>query len=151
MVLLKIISFYFILCSTVICIRIQQMINQFNSKNLILHEYYIILLSIFTAVTLTIIILISSYFLANQKPNAEKKTAYECGFEPFEDARGKIDIKFCVLAILFVVFDLEIVFLMPWCFSLPSLGLIDFWVGIEFLLELGAGLFYIWSKKALDW
>jgi NADH-quinone oxidoreductase subunit A len=126
-------------------------LNQFNSRNSILEEYFIILVCILTAVILTVVILLASYLLAHQKPNAEKKTAYECGFEPFEDARGKIDAQFCVLAILFVVFDIEILFLMPWCFSLPSLELLNFWVGGEFLLELGIGLFYVWAKKLLDW
>jgi NADH-quinone oxidoreductase subunit A len=125
--------------------------NQFHSRNLILYEYSIILLFIFTAVVLTLLILLGSYFLAHQKPDAEKKTAYECGFEPFDDARGQFDVKFCVLAILFVIFDIEVVFLMPWCFSLPSLHLLDFWVGVEFLLELGVGLFYVWAKGALNW
>jgi NADH-quinone oxidoreductase subunit A len=126
-------------------------LNQFHSKNFILYEYFIILLCIFTAAALTIVILLASYLLAHQKPNAEKRTAYECGFEPFDDARGKFDVKFCVLAILFAVFDIEIIFLMPWCFSLPSLSPVDFWVGVEFLFELGVGLFYVWAKKALNW
>jgi NADH-quinone oxidoreductase subunit A len=123
----------------------------FSSKNLVIQEYSVILFCIMIAVLLTIIIIVASYFLAQQKPNAEKKTAYECGFEPFDDARGKIEIKFCILAILFAVFDVEILFLMPWCFSLPSLQMVDFWVGCEFLLELSAGLFYVWAKKMLDW
>lgn len=126
-------------------------LNIFHSKRSVIQEYSIILLCIIIAILLTLIIIIASYFLAQQKPNAEKKTAYECGFEPFDDARGKIDIKFCTLAILFAVFDIEILFLMPWCFSLPSLQLVDFWIGCEFLLELSAGLFYVWAKKMLDW
>lgn len=125
--------------------------NQFHSKNLVFYEYFIILSSILVAVILTSAILILSYLLAHQKPSAEKKTAYECGFEPFENARGRVNVKFCVLAILFVVFDIEILFLMPWCFALPTLRLVDFWVGGEFILELGAGLFYVWAKKSLDW
>ena len=126
-------------------------LNIFHSKRSVIHEYSIILLCIIVAILLTLIIIITSYFLAQQKPNAEKKTAYECGFEPFDDARGKIDIKFCILAILFAVFDIEILFLLPWCFSLPTLQMVDFWVGCEFLLELSAGLFYVWAKKMLDW
>ena len=126
-------------------------LNFFHSKRSVIHEYSIILLCIIVAILLTLIIIITSYFLAQQKPNAEKKTAYECGFEPFDDARGKIDIKFCILAILFAVFDIEILFLLPWCFSLPTLQMVDFWVGCEFLLELSAGLFYVWAKKMLDW
>lgn len=125
--------------------------NTFHSKIPVIKEYSIILLCIIFAIILTLIIIITSYFLAQQKPNAEKKTAYECGFEPFEDARGKIDVKFCILAILFAVFDIEILFLIPWCFSLSSLNMVDFWVGCEFLLELGVGLFYVWAKKLLDW
>jgi NADH-quinone oxidoreductase subunit A len=125
--------------------------NIFNSKKSMTHEYYVILLCIVLAILLTFLIIAASFFLAHQKPNAEKKTAYECGFEPFEDARGKIDIKFCVLAILFAVFDIEILFLMPWCFSLSSLKILDFWVGFEFIVELLVGLLYVWAKKMLDW
>jgi NADH-quinone oxidoreductase subunit A len=125
--------------------------HEFHSKNFKIHGYSVILLCILIAVAITMVILLTSYFLAMQNPNSEKKTAYECGFEPFEDSRGNIDIKFCVLAILFAVFDIEILFLFPWCFSLSSLRLLDFWVGSEFLIELGVGLFYVWSKKLLDW
>jgi NADH:ubiquinone oxidoreductase subunit 3 (subunit A) len=125
--------------------------NLLNSNNLTIQEYCSLLSSSLIALLLTVIILTASYLSALQKPNTEKKTAYECGFEPFEDARGKVDVNFCVIAILFAVFDIEILFLMPWCFSLSSLKLIDFWVGSEFLLELGTGLYYVWAKKALNW
>lgn len=125
--------------------------NSLNSNNLTIHEYYSLLICSLISLFLTVIILSASYFSALQKPNTEKKTAYECGFEPFDDARGKVDINFCVIAILFAVFDIEILFLLPWCFSLSSLKLIDFWVGSEFLLELGIGLYYVWAKKALNW
>lgn len=125
--------------------------SSFNSTKFMTQEYFVLLLFILIAIILTVSILLASFFLAQQKPNTEKKTAYECGFEPFEDARGKMDIKFCVLAILFAVFDIEILFLLPWCFSLPSLTVLDFWVGCEFILELLLGLFYVWAKKMLDW
>jgi NADH:ubiquinone oxidoreductase subunit 3 (subunit A) len=125
--------------------------NSLTSNQLLTNEYHIIFLFILIAVLLTASILGATFFLAHQKPNTEKKSAYECGFEPFEDARGKMDIKFCILAILFAVFDIEILFLLPWCFSVPSLKVVDFWVGCEFILELLIGLFYVWAKKMLDW
>lgn len=123
----------------------------FLDNSLIKKEYFIILLYLLVAVLLTIIIIGASYFLAKQNPDSEKLSAYECGFEPYEDARHTFDIKFCVVAILFIIFDIEIMFLIPWCVSLSELDLLGFWSMIEFLFELGVGFFYVWYVKALDW
>jgi NADH-quinone oxidoreductase subunit A len=120
-------------------------------NSLIKKEYFIILVYLLLAIVLTIVILGASYFLAKQNPDSEKLSAYECGFEPFEDARHTFDIKFCVVAILFIIFDIEIMFLIPWCVSISELDLLGFWSMIEFLFELGVGFFYVWYVKALDW
>ena len=132
------------------------MINQTNltlflDNSLVKKEYSIILVFLIFSIVLTIIILGASYFLARQNPDAEKLSAYECGFEPYEDSRHIFDIRFCVVAILFIIFDIEIMFLIPWCVSVAKLDLLGFWSMIDFLVELGIGFFYVWYVRALDW
>lgn len=120
-------------------------------NSLIKKEYFILLIFLLFAIILTVLIIGASYFLARQNPESEKLSAYECGFEPYEDTRHTFDIKFCVIAILFIIFDIEIMFLIPWCISVSKLDLLGFWSMIDFLIELGVGVFYIWYVKALDW
>ena len=114
-------------------------------------EYTIIFIYFLFSIILTIIILEASYCLSKQNPDLEKLSAYECGFEPYEDTKHVFNIRFCVIAILFILFDLEIMFLIPWCASLSKLNMLSFWSMIDFLLELGVGLFYVWYVRALDW
>lgn len=114
-------------------------------------EYLTIFIFLLIAVILALIIAILSYTLTSQKPESEKLSSYECGFEPYEDARNKFDVKFCLVAILFILFDIEVVFLLPWTISLSQLNLLGFWSVIDFLLELGIGFIYVWKMYALDW
>jgi NADH-quinone oxidoreductase subunit A len=114
-------------------------------------EYFSLFLIILIASVLSLIILILSYFLAIQNPESEKLSTYECGFEPYEDARLQFDVKFYLIAILFLVFDIETVFIYPWCISISQLNIIGFWSMIDFIFELGVGLFYIWRLGALNW
>ena len=129
----------------------QMKIMLFLENSLIRKEYLILLVFLIFAVFLTVLIIGASFFLARQNPDSEKLSAYECGFEPYEDARHTFDIKFCVIAILFIIFDIEIMFLIPWCVSISKLDLLGFWSMIDFLIELGIGFFYVWYVKALDW
>ena len=85
------------------------------------------------------------------RPNAEKNSPYECGFEAFEDARMKFDVRYYLIAILFIVFDLEIAFIVPWALVLDNLALSGFIAMAIFLLELLVGLVYAWKKGALEW
>lgn len=123
----------------------------FFEDSLIKKEYFILLTFLVIAVLLTIVIIGASYFLVKQNPDPEKLSAYECGFEPYEDTRHTFDVRFCVIAILFIIFDIEIMFLIPWCVSLAKLDLLGFWSMIDFLFELGIGFFYVWYVRALDW
>lgn len=123
----------------------------FLDNSLIKKEYFVILIYLLLAIVLTVLIIGASYFLARQNPDSEKLSAYECGFEPYEDTRHTFDVKFCVIAILFIIFDIEIMFLIPWCVSISKLDLLGFWSMIDFLIELGIGFFYVWYVKALDW
>lgn len=123
----------------------------FLENSLVKKEYLILLIFLIFAILLTVVIIGASLLLARQNPEAEKLSAYECGFDPYEDARHTFDIKFCVIAILFIIFDIEIMFLIPWCVSVSKLDLLGFWSMIDFLIELGIGFFYVWYVKALDW
>ena len=123
----------------------------FIENSLIKKEYFILLVFLIFAIVLTVLIIGASYFLAKQNPETEKLSAYECGFEPYEDTRHTFDIRFCVIAILFIIFDIEIMFLIPWSVSIAKLDLLGFWSMIDFLFELGVGFFYVWYVKALDW
>jgi len=123
----------------------------FLENSLVRKEYLILLVFLIFAIILTIVVLGASFLLARQNPEAEKLSAYECGFEPYEDARHTFDIKFCVIAILFIIFDIEIMFLIPWCVSISKLDLLGFWSMIDFLIELGIGFFYVWYVNALNW
>lgn len=123
----------------------------FFEDSLIKKEYFVLLTFLVVAVLLTIVIIGASYFLVRQNPDPEKLSAYECGFEPYEDTRHTFDVRFCVIAILFIIFDIEIMFLIPWCVSLAKLDLLGFWSMIDFLFELGIGFFYVWYVRALDW
>ncbi len=88
---------------------------------------------------------------ARQKPYAEKLSAYECGFEPFDDARRRFDVRFYLVCLLFIIFDLEVAFLFPWAVSLSHIGVMGFLTMLAFLAELGVGYIYAWRKGALDW
>lgn len=123
----------------------------FLNDSLVKKEYTTLFLFLIVAIVLTIVILGASYFLIKQNPEVEKLSAYECGFEPYEDSRHTFDIRFCVIAILFIVFDIEVMFLIPWCVSISKLDLLGFWSMIDFIFELGVGFFYVWYVKALDW
>lgn len=92
-----------------------------------------------------------SFILGQQKPDPEKRSAYECGFPAFDDARAKFDVRFYLVAILFIIFDLEIAFLFPWAVALGDIGLAGFWSMILFLGVLTVGFIYEWKKGALEW
>lgn len=89
--------------------------------------------------------------LVGRKGDAEKLSAYECGFEAFSDARAKFDVRFYLVAILFIIFDLEVAFLFPWAVSLEEIGVAGFWSMMAFLIVLTIGFIYEWKKGALEW
>jgi len=105
--------------------------------------YSIVVFLIFSFI-LSSFILFLSYSIAIQNPETEKLSSYECGFEPYEDARQNFDIKFYLIAILFLIFDIETIFLIPWAITFNLLDLLSYWVIIDFILELGIGFLYLW-------
>ena len=121
-----------------------------SNHSLFYTEYTVILTFLFIAAILSIIIVLFSYILAVQKPETEKLSTYECGFEPYEDARHTFDVKFYLIAILFIVFDIETMFLIPWTNVLAQLDLVGFWSMVDFMFELSIGYVYIYWIGALD-
>ena len=117
----------------------------------LLVEYLPILIFLAIAVGLALVIVVASMVVAWQKPDTDKLSAYECGFDPFEDARGRFDVRFYLVAILFIIFDLEVAFLFPWAVALGDIGLLGFWSMVVFLGVLTIGFVYEWKKGALEW
>ena len=117
----------------------------------LLREYLPILIFIGIAVGMAIAALAASFIIASQRPDPEKVSAYECGFDAFDDARGQFDVRFYLVAILFIIFDLEIAFLFPWAISLSEIGMFGFWSMMGFLGILTIGFIYEWKKGALEW
>ncbi|HEX9808748.1 MAG TPA: NADH-quinone oxidoreductase subunit A [Alphaproteobacteria bacterium] len=117
----------------------------------LLAEYLPILIFLGIAVGLAAIIVLASFLAARQNPDSDKLTAYECGFDPFDDARGRFDVRFYLVAILFIIFDLEVAFLFPWAVSLGEIGMFGFWSMVVFLAVLTVGFVYEWRKGALEW
>lgn len=117
----------------------------------ILTEYLPILIFLGIAIGLSVVMILASQILAPQKPDSEKVSAYECGFEAFDDARRKFDVRFYLVAILFIIFDLEVAFLFPWAITLGDIGTFGFWSMMLFLGILTIGFIYEWKKGALEW
>lgn len=117
----------------------------------LLREYLPILIFLVVAIGISAIMLIASFILAKQKPDSEKLSAYECGFEAFDDARSRFDVRFYLVAILFIIFDLEVAFLFPWAVAFGDIGVFGFWSMVVFLAVLTVGFVYEWRKGALEW
>ena len=116
-----------------------------------LKDYLSIILFLIIALGLSVAFIVINLVLSPKKPDPEKLSAYECGFEPFDDSRMEFDVRFYLVAILFIIFDLEIAFLFPWAISLGSIGLLGFCSMMIFLFILTVGFIYEWKKGALDW
>jgi NADH-quinone oxidoreductase subunit A len=117
----------------------------------LLAAYFPILVFLAIAGGLALVIIAASFLLARQRPDPEKLSPYECGFEPFEDARIRFDVRYYLVAILFIIFDLEVAFLFPWAASLGDIGVFGFWSMVVFLGVLTVGFAYEWMKGALEW
>ena len=117
----------------------------------LLREYLPILVFIGIAVGLSLVIVLASMLVARQHPDSEKLSAYECGFEAFDDVRTRFDVRFYLVTLLFIIFDLEVAFLFPWAISLGETGVFGFWSMVIFLGILTIGFAYEWKKGALEW
>ena len=116
-----------------------------------LSNYFSIIIFLFLSLGLSVGFIVLNFILSPRNPDPEKLSAYECGFEPFSDSRMEFDIRFYLVAILFIIFDLEIAFLFPWAISLGNIGIIGFISMMIFLFILTVGFIYEWKKGALDW
>lgn len=116
-----------------------------------LEQYLPIAVFFAISVAISLIVIILPQVLATSKPQKDKLSSYECGFDPFGDARSKFDVRFYLVAILFIIFDLEITFLIPWAVSLNKIGMLGFWSMMLFLAVLTVGFIYEWKKGALEW
>lgn len=116
-----------------------------------LDNYLPILVFIGLAIVLSLALIVLAKIRGEHNPDVEKNAPYECGFDAFEDARHRFDVRFYLVAILFIIFDLEIAFLFPWAISLGGIGLFGFWSMMFFLSTLTVGFIYEWKKGALEW
>ena len=116
-----------------------------------LNDYLSIIIFLAIALILSIGFIFVNFIFSPKKPDPEKLSSYECGFEPFNDSRMEFDVRFYLVAILFIIFDLEIAFLFPWAISLGKIGLFGFISMMIFLFILTIGFIYEWTKGALDW
>jgi len=117
----------------------------------VIAEYWPVLLFIAVAVGLGLVLLAVGMLAGPRRPEAEKLAPYECGFEAFEDARARFDVRYYLLAILFIIFDLEIAFLFPWAVVFKQIGIVALIEMALFLLLLVVGFAYVWKKGALEW
>jgi NADH-quinone oxidoreductase subunit A len=121
------------------------------SMDAMLREYLPILIFLVIAIGIAGAMVAASFIVARQKPDPEKLSAYECGFDAFDDARRRFDVRFYLVSILFIIFDLEVAFLFPWAISLKRIGAFGFWSMMAFLGVLTIGFIYEWKKGALEW
>ena len=117
----------------------------------LLREYLPLVIFLGVALGFSLILLIVPILIAFRNPDPEKLSAYECGFNAFDDARMKFDVRFYLVSILFIIFDLEVAFLFPWAISLKHVGVYGFWSMMIFLGVLTVGFIYEWRKGALEW
>jgi NADH-quinone oxidoreductase subunit A len=117
----------------------------------ILQDYLPLVVFIGIALVIGLALLISPFLLAYKQPDAEKLSAYECGFNAFDDARMTLDVRFYLVSILFIIFDLEVSFLFPWAVAFKAVGVVGFWSMMAFLAVLTIGFIYEWKKGALEW
>ncbi len=117
----------------------------------LLQDYLPLVIFIAVAAAIGLALLIAPFIVAYQQPSPEKLSAYECGFNAFDDARMKFDVRFYLVAILFIIFDLEVSFLFPWAVAFGEVGPFGFWAVMIFLAVLTIGFIYEWRKGALEW
>ncbi len=117
----------------------------------LLREYLPLVIFFGLAVALGLVFILAAAILAVRSPDAEKNSAYECGFNAFDDARMKFDVRFYLVSILFIIFDLEIAFLFPWAVAFKDVSMLGFWSMMVFLAVLTVGFAYEWKKGALEW
>jgi len=141
----------FVLASDVPCTEPAGQVTESRTMNELLSSYLPIVIFIGVSLLIGCALLVAPFLIAYRNPDPEKLSAYECGFNAFDDARMKFDVRFYLVAILFIIFDLEVVFLFPWAVSFGEIGMFGFWAMMIFLGVLTVGFIYEWKKGALEW
>ena len=118
---------------------------------ILLVNYFNFFILLLVASIIAVLLVLLSYFLVLENPDLEKLSTYECGYEAYGSSRHIFNIRFFLVAILFVLFDIEILFLLPWCVIISKINLLGFWAVIDFIFELGIGFFYVWYSNSIDW
>jgi NADH-quinone oxidoreductase subunit A len=121
------------------------------TMNALLQEYLPLVIFMGISLVIGLALLVAPFIVAYRQPDPEKLSAYECGFNAFDDARMKFDVRFYLVAIIFIIFDLEVAFLFPWAITFGQLGALGFWSMMVFLAVLTVGFIYEWKKGALEW
>jgi NADH-quinone oxidoreductase subunit A len=121
------------------------------TMNALLQEYLPLVIFMGISLVIGLALLVAPFLVAYRQPDPEKLSAYECGFNAFDDARMKFDVRFYLVAIIFIIFDLEVAFLFPWAIAFGQLGALGFWSMMVFLAVLTVGFIYEWKKGALEW
>jgi NADH-quinone oxidoreductase subunit A len=122
-----------------------------RAMDALLSSYLPIIIFMGVALLIAVALVVAPYLVAYRNPDPEKLSAYECGFNAFDDARMKFDVRFYLVSILFIIFDLEVAFLFPWAVSFGEIGMLGFWSMMVFLGVLTIGFIYEWKKGALEW
>jgi NADH-quinone oxidoreductase subunit A len=125
--------------------------DNFEISYNITNDYVKLLILLIGSTVLACFLFLFSYVLVYNRPDSEKLSVYECGYEPYENTRHMFNIKFYLIAIFFIIFDIEVLFILPWAISINKLNLLGLWVMIDFMLELSLGFFYIWYNNCLSW
>ncbi len=137
--------------SSIVPQAIKQSFQAISSADFVSAQYLPILLFLAVAIGLSCVIIAIPFFLNKMRPDSEKNSPYECGFEGEGKVRNEFDVQFYLVAILFIIFDLEVAFLFPWAVSLGKIGVFGFWSMIVFLSLLTVGFIYEWKRGALEW
>jgi NADH-quinone oxidoreductase subunit A len=131
--------------------NVQRAASRIDIMNQLLLSYLPLAIFIGISLALAAVLLITPFLIAVRNPDPEKVSAYECGFNAFDDARMKFDVRFYLVSILFIIFDLEVAFLFPWAVAFKEVGAVGFWAMMAFLGVLTIGFIYEWKKGALEW
>lgn len=125
--------------------------NNLKISFIIINNYLEFLIILSISIALSSFLILFSYLFIDQKLNSEKLSVYECGFEPYENSRQIFSIPFYLISIFFMIFDIEILFILPWCLLVAQLSILNFWIVLDFLFELCLGFFYIYYNNCLKW
>jgi len=125
--------------------------EKFNVSFLFSNNFIEVFILVIVSILIANLLIFLSYIIIYQKPDSEKLSSYECGFEPYENSRNHFNVNFYLIAVFFLIFDLEILYILPWSINLNNINLLGFWGMIDFVIELGVAYFYLYYNNCLIW